>query len=52
MPAPPNISKGHKSNEAHPSSFCLIDAPPVVGTSYKYPIEKFLNSLGIHHHTL
>jgi|GEM_PF-3444274 len=34
------VPKGHKRNEAHLSSFYAIDAPPVVGTSYIYPIEK------------
>ena len=29
-----------KGIEAYLSSFCAIDAPPVVGTSYSYPIEK------------
>ena len=34
------VPKGHKRNEAHLSSFYAIDAPPIVGTPYYYPIEK------------
>ena len=34
------VPKGHKRYEAHLSSFYAIDAPPVVATSYNYPIEK------------